>query len=77
MTKLKTSVVNGDIIKKLLDLCEDNFISPFIQEYAGAPQECLYCGAYLKRSGKIEHTDLCPVSKYAGIIKEHKDIIQE
>ena len=44
MYKPVTSLVNGEIIKDLLDLCNEHFIDPFIQPYAGANAECRFCG---------------------------------
>ena len=51
---------------KLIELCGEYFnkSSCYVQEYAGAPYECLFCGKYLNKP----HKEDCPVEKYAKII---------
>jgi len=72
MYKPVTSLVNGEIIKDLLDLCNDNFINPFAQQYAGANHECMYCGAMRDNKNGAHHSTNCPVIKYMEIAQKHK-----
>ena len=67
-----TSLVNGEIIKDLLNLCNNNFINPMFQPYAGANYSCLLCGAIEKRNGSVDHSSDCPVLKYKKIVMKHK-----
>ena len=49
-------------------LCEEWFVKPMIQPYAGANQECLFCGAAYDRNGGVHHSASdCPVIKYNDI----------
>ena len=73
MYKAVTSIVNGEIIKDLLDLCNDFFIDPFIKPYAGANSECRFCGAQKQKNGGADHSAAdCPVVKYQDIVTKHK-----
>jgi len=71
------SLVNGELIKDLLDICNENFVNPFFQPFAGARFECLYCGAVRDGSGVAAHHSAadCPVSKYLDIVEKHKRFI--
>ena len=76
MYKPATGLVNGEIIKDLLDLCNEFFINPIIKPYAGANSECRFCGAMEQRDGCIDHSASdCPVIKYLDIIEKHKQLI--
>ena len=72
MYKPKISLVNGEIIRDLLDLCNDEFINPFIQPYAGSNHECMYCGAMRGSKDEAHHSTDCPVTKYTELIQKHK-----
>ena len=72
MYKPVESLVNGEIIRDLLDLCNDYFINSGYQPYAGANHECFFCGATENKNGKYHHSAAdCPVIKYMEIVKEH------
>jgi len=76
MYKPSISLVNGEIIKDLLDLCNEHFIESFIKPYAGANSECKFCGARELKSGKADHLVAdCPVMKYHDIVNKHKRFI--
>lgn len=76
MYKPVISLVNGEIIKDLLDLCNDNFINPFVQRYAGANAECMFCGTERDKDGKHHHSAAdCPVVKYNDIVDKHRRFI--
>ena len=68
----KMSPEKGDIIEKanneLISLCDEYFLEYYIQQYAGANHECMYCGAYQGKS----HTSLCPITIYKGIKEKLK-----
>jgi hypothetical protein len=54
-------------------LCDEHFVNPMVQSYAGSRAQCRFCGA-AKASG--EHTPHhsaadCPVSKYAEYKREN------
>jgi hypothetical protein len=71
-----TSLVNGEIIKDLLDICNESFINPLIKPYAGANSECMFCGATENRDETIDHSAAdCPVIKYQDLINKHKRFI--
>ena len=53
---------------KLKELCDEHFINPMVQEFAGANAECRYCGAVEQRDGKEAHSFDCPVIKYKNIL---------
>jgi len=74
MYKPVTSLVNGEIIKDLLDICNEHFTAPFIKPYAGANSECMFCGAQKQRDGKAHHHSAadCPVVKYQELVEKHK-----
>ena len=63
-----------DIVKALLDLCNEEFINPVVKLHAGANRQCLYCGATEQANGAFEHSADCPVMKYEAIIKYIKKI---
>jgi len=68
-----TSLVNGELVKDLLDICNENFINPFFKPFAGARLECLYCGAPVDSNGSAHHSAAdCPVTKYLDIVEKHK-----
>lgn len=76
MYKPVVSLVNGEVIEDLLDLCNQQFISPMVQPYAGANRECIFCGAIEKRNGAVDHSvSDCPVMKYLAIVDKHKRCI--
>jgi len=73
-----TSLVNGEVIKDLLDICNEWFVNPFIQPYAGANYECRYCGATRGKDGAAHHSASdCPVQKYLDVVEKHKRWIVE
>lgn len=72
MYKPVTSLVNGEIIKDLLDLCNDNFINPFVQLYAGGGAQCMFCGATNSSHHLVKD---CPVIKYQDIVNKHKRFV--
>ncbi len=59
----------GDYINRLENLCERTFIGNYIQLYAGANYECLFC---CSTKGEKHDTD-CPALKYEKLVKEFKD----
>lgn len=71
MYKAKAGLVNGDIVKDLLDLCNEFFVDPMIQQYAGARRECMYCG------GMTNHSADCPEIKYKNICEKHSSGIKQ
>ena len=72
------SLANGEIIKDLLDLCNEYFIDGMVQEYAGATPSCMYCGASRPWSGKPHHSvSDCPIMKYKDLANKHKPWIVE
>ena len=78
MYKPVANLVNEEIIKNLLDLCNEFFISPMIQPYAGASRECMFCGTKKDRKGRTHHyAASCPVVKYLDIVEKHKRFIVE
>jgi len=78
MYKPVASLVNGEIIKDLLDLCNEFFIHPMIRQYAGANRECMFCGTTEDRNGGTHHSAAdCPVIKYLDIVEKHKRLIMK
>ena len=76
MYKPGISLVNGEIIGDLLDLCNEYFTNPFVQPYAGARHECMFCGAMRTSQGGAHHSAAdCPVIKYQDIAEKHKRFI--
>lgn len=75
MYKPVTSLVNGEIIKDLLDMCNEQFIDPFVRPYAGANAECMFCGAFERRARGVNHSGDCPVIKYQNLVEKHKRFI--
>jgi len=74
----KVSLVNGEIIGDLLELCNEQFVDPLVKPYAGANSECIFCGATEKRSGEVYHLEEnCPVLKYKALAKKHKKWIEK
>ena len=67
-----TSLVNGEIIRDLLDLCNEQFLYPMGQKFAGANRECMFCGACELRNGDVPHSANCPSVKYIAIVEDHK-----
>lgn len=77
MFKTKPGLVNGEIVKDLLDLCNEQFVNPFIQNYAGSNYECMYCGATQNREGGAHHSAAdCPAMKYQDLAEKHKRFIE-
>ena len=74
MYEINVSLVNGDIIQDILDICNEQFLDPFEQQFAGANAECMYCGATQKKDGSADHYN-CPVIKYQKIAEKHKRFI--
>jgi len=72
----KPGLVNGGIVKDLLDICNDQFVNPFVKPYAGANSECMFCGAMELENGYADHSVAdCPVMKYQDFFEKHKDLI--
>jgi hypothetical protein len=53
--------------KDLIALCDEYFTGYWQQDYAGAPEECVFCGAEKESTGKCDHEKWCPVPRYAEI----------
>jgi len=71
MHKAVASLVIGAIINDLLDLCNDSFMDPMIQKYAGATPECLFYGQLELRNKPVAHSEKCPVVRYQAIMNNH------
>ena len=71
MYKPVPGIVNEEIIKDLLAICNEHFIDAFIKLYAGANSECLFCGT------TCNHAPYCPVVKYEELAKKHKRLIEK
>lgn len=70
MYKPCVSLVNGEIISDLLDICNEYFIS------SGANRKCTYCGVAEQKSGSSAvHSADCPIMKYRDIAEKHKRFI--
>ena len=60
--------------EKMELICDEWFVNPMVQPYAGANRECMFCGATADRSEahhSIAHhsTADCPHLKYLDILK--------
>jgi len=61
-------IKNAEIMETL---CDEWFLSPMVRPYAGANEECLFCGASMGKNGNAHHSAAdCPHLKYLDIIKE-------
>ena len=47
----------------LRQLCDEYFVEYYIKQYAGANDECLYCGQYRNKP----HDSDCPIPVYAKL----------
>lgn len=65
-------IVNENIVNDLLLLCNKWFVNPWVQPYAGANPECMFCGCLQTKEGGSHHsaTD-CPVILLQDIIKQY------
>jgi len=72
MITVNPGTVNSDIIGDLLGLCNEQFANPFVQQYAGARAECMFCGEYQNNNGTANHSINCAVTKYKEIAEKHK-----
>lgn len=78
MYKLLSDNGAKHVARDLLKLCNENFIEPYFQPYAGANFECLYCGAIKQRDGSVDHSVAdCPVMKFRDIIEKNINWIEE
>ncbi len=76
MFDVNPGIVNSDVIGDLLELCNEQFVNPFVQAYAGANSECAFCGALQNDKGGADHSAAdCPVVKYQEISRKHKALI--
>jgi hypothetical protein len=76
MYESKPGLINGDVVNDLLSLCNEWFINPFIQPYAGANPECMFCGTTQDHDGKSHHSSAdCPVIHYQDIAKKYQRFI--
>ena len=76
MIEIRAGVINGDLIKDILDICNEWFINSMIQPYAGANRECLFCGCGEDRNGGTNHSVAdCPVMKYKDIYEKHSEFL--
>ena len=69
------SLVNGEIIKDLLDLCNYLFNDPFIKPFPNGSTACRFCGFIVLKNETKGHTIDCPVVKYQEIADKHKRFI--
>ena len=69
-----TSIVNGNIVKDLLDLCNDHFINTLIQPHASVDARCMYCDR-IQTNGIIHHEPTCPYVKYIKLAKKYSRFI--
>lgn len=75
--KDRTILVNGNVIRDLVNLCDEYFVNPIVKPYAGANYECMFCGATEQRDGSIDHSVAdCPVMKYQAIHEKHPGLIK-
>ena len=72
--KTKPGLINGDIVESLLDICNEYFVSPFVQPYAGVLHKCRFCGA-IREKGEANHSTDCPVIKYRNLGEKYKKYI--
>ena len=59
MTKDKPTID----VEALIALCDEILVDYYYQEYAGATQVCLYCGAMIDKP----HQTICPTARYKKI----------
>jgi len=72
MYETRAELVNGEIINDLLDLCNKQFISPFI---GGS---CIFCGTTMDNEGRSRHSAAdCPVEHYRDLIERHSPDIMK
>ena len=75
---VKPGAVNGKAINDLLSLCNEHFVDPFVQPYAGANFECMFCGATRQRDGTADHSAAdCPVIKLQGVCLVNSSVIKQ
>jgi len=77
MYKSKPGLVNGEVVGGLLDICNEYFINPFVRPYAGANEECMFCGTTKGSDGTAHHSAAdCPVIKYQDFAEKYKRLIE-
>lgn len=68
-------LVNGDVINDLLKLCNNWFVNPWVKPYAGANDECMFCGCY--RNENHHSAADCPVIRLRDIAEKYPKYIKE
>ena len=56
-----------DRYRRMEALCKDVFENPFVRRYAGANEECLFCGSTRKRDGSLKHERGCAYVRWMEI----------
>ncbi len=65
-------LVNGNIINDLLTICNNWFTNPWVQPYAGASHECMFCGCIQDSHGGGHHSVAdCPIAHLQDVIEKY------